>query len=137
MRGFAAVSDTRGRTRGVAPADDGSRTRGTKPRRIRMLRRGSLGMAAVVAVTAAIAVPALGTGSGASAPPAPSDQAMAASPFRPGLTGEQYYFVMPDRFADGNTANDAGGLTGGRTSTGFDPTDKGYYHGGDLQGITD
>ncbi|MEO7448183.1 MAG: alpha-amylase family glycosyl hydrolase, partial [Humibacillus sp.] len=33
-------------------------------------------------------------------------------------------------------ANDAGGLTGGRLQTGLDPTDKGFYHGGDLKGVT-
>ena len=41
---------------------------------------------------------------------------------------------MADRFANGSTANDRGGLTGGRLATGFDPTHKGFYHGGDLQG---
>ena len=36
--------------------------------------------------------------------------------------------------ANGSTANDAGGLTGGRLETGLDPTAKGFYHGGDLAG---
>ena len=40
---------------------------------------------------------------------------------------------MADRFANGDTANDTGGLTGDRLQTGFDPTDKGFYHGGDLE----
>ena len=43
---------------------------------------------------------------------------------------------MPDRYANGNKANDTGGLSGPRGKTGFDPTDTGYYHGGDLQGLT-
>ena len=43
---------------------------------------------------------------------------------------------MPDRYANGSTANDTGGLSGGRAATGFDPTDSGYYHGGDLVGLT-
>ena len=30
----------------------------------------------------------------------------------------------------------AAGSTGGRGATGFDPTDTGYYHGGDLKGLT-
>ena len=51
------------------------------------------------------------------------------------LTKEQFYFVMADRFANGDTANDAGGLTGDRLQTGYDPTDKGFYHGGDLAGL--
>jgi glycosidase len=42
---------------------------------------------------------------------------------------------MPDRYANGDAANDSGGLSGPRTRTGFDPTDTGYYHGGDLKGL--
>jgi glycosidase len=42
---------------------------------------------------------------------------------------------MPDRYANASTANDQGGLTGPRARTGFDPTDPGYYHGGDLAGL--
>ena len=44
---------------------------------------------------------------------------------------------MTDRFANGDTANDEGGLTGDRLATGFDPTDKGFYNGGDLAGLRD
>ena len=51
------------------------------------------------------------------------------------LTGENFYFVMADRFENGSTANDVGGLKGDRLVTGFDPTAKGFYHGGDLAGI--
>ena len=43
---------------------------------------------------------------------------------------------MTDRFANGSTANDQGGLTGSRLETGYDPTDKGFFHGGDLAGVT-
>jgi glycosidase len=51
---------------------------------------------------------------------------------------ERYYFVMTDRFANGDTSNDTGGLTPAddRLVTGYDPTDKGFYHGGDLKGLT-
>ena len=52
-------------------------------------------------------------------------------------TAEQYYFVLPDRFANGDTGNDKGDLTGDRLATGYDPTDKGFYHGGDLAGVID
>lgn len=52
------------------------------------------------------------------------------------LAGESIYFVMTDRFANGDPTNDSAGLTGGRTQTGFDPSDKAYYHGGDLKGLT-
>ncbi|WP_221402232.1 pullulanase-type alpha-1,6-glucosidase [Actinoplanes lutulentus] len=50
---------------------------------------------------------------------------------------EQYYFVLPDRFANGDKSNDKGKLSGDRLSTGYDPTDKGFYHGGDLKGVMD
>ncbi|MFI0239132.1 pullulanase-type alpha-1,6-glucosidase [Streptomyces sp. NPDC016845] len=73
----------------------------------------------------------------AATPPAPpSDAKLAAAPARHDLTREQYYFVLPDRFANGDTANDEGGLTGTRLATGYDPTDKGFYQGGDLKGLT-
>ena len=48
---------------------------------------------------------------------------------------EIVYFVLPDRFENGDTSNDNGGLEGGRLTTGFDPTHKGFYHGGDLKGL--
>ncbi|KQN06849.1 alpha-amylase family glycosyl hydrolase [Sphingomonas sp. Leaf25] len=49
---------------------------------------------------------------------------------------EVIYFVLPDRFENGDRANDRGGLTGDRLVTGYDPTAKGFYHGGDLKGLT-
>ncbi|OXY94301.1 pullulanase-type alpha-1,6-glucosidase [Streptomyces diastatochromogenes] len=69
-------------------------------------------------------------------PPPPSDARLAAQPARHDDTREQFYFVMPDRFANGDRSNDRGGLTGSRLSTGYDPTDKGFYQGGDLKGLT-
>lgn len=64
-----------------------------------------------------------------------ADDALVAAPVRQAGGDEQFYFVMTDRFANGSTANDQGGLTGDRLSTGFDPTDKGFYNGGDLAGL--
>jgi neopullulanase len=49
---------------------------------------------------------------------------------------EVIYFVLPDRFDNGDPSNDRGGLTGDRLVTGFEPTHKGFYHGGDLKGLT-
>jgi len=49
---------------------------------------------------------------------------------------EIVYFVLPDRFENGDATNDNGGLAGDRLATGFDPTHKGFYHGGDLKGLT-
>jgi glycosidase len=48
---------------------------------------------------------------------------------------EIVYFVLPDRFENGDAGNDRGGLAGDRLTTGFDPTHKGFYHGGDLKGL--
>ncbi|MEE6256925.1 pullulanase-type alpha-1,6-glucosidase [Plantactinospora sonchi] len=56
-------------------------------------------------------------------------------PTTDGGRAEQFYFVLPDRFANGDPGNDRGGLIGDRLSTGHDPTDKGFYHGGDLKGL--
>jgi glycosidase len=48
---------------------------------------------------------------------------------------EVIYFLLPDRFDNGDRGNDRGGLTGDRMRTGFDPAHKGFYHGGDLKGL--
>lgn len=64
-----------------------------------------------------------------------ADRALASPSLRQDLTKERFYFLMADRFANGNKANDAGGLTGDRLTTGLDPADKGFYHGGDLAGV--
>ncbi|MBW9122301.1 pullulanase-type alpha-1,6-glucosidase [Microbacterium trichothecenolyticum] len=63
------------------------------------------------------------------------DDALVAAPARQPGSQEQFYFVMTDRFANGDTANDQGALTGDRLTTGFDPTDKGFYNGGDIAGL--
>lgn len=49
---------------------------------------------------------------------------------------EVIYFLLTDRYENGDPSNDRGRLRGGRLATGFDPTDKGFYHGGDLKGLT-
>jgi glycosidase len=63
--------------------------------------------------------------------------AQAASTYLDRLPEDEIvYFVLPDRFANGDPVNDRGDLAGDRLSTGFDPTHKGFYHGGDLKGLT-
>ncbi|WP_326763091.1 pullulanase-type alpha-1,6-glucosidase [Streptomyces phaeochromogenes] len=96
--------------------------------------RGGVAAVAVAALAAALVQPLAAR---AATPPAPpSDAALAKTPARNDLTREQFYFVLPDRFANGDTSNDKGGLTGSRLETGYDPTDKGFYQGGDLKGLT-
>src|SRR5690606_22440986 len=75
-------------------------------------------------------------GLGADATPS-SDAALVAAPVREAGDGQNFYFVMTDRFANGDTTNDTGGIAGDRLATGFDPTDKGLYQGGDLAGLLD
>src|ERR1700686_4611248 len=48
---------------------------------------------------------------------------------------EVIYFLLPDRFENGDPSNDRGGLSGGRLTPGFDPTSTGFYHGGGLKGL--
>jgi len=43
--------------------------------------------------------------------------------------------VMADRFANGDQGNDRAGIAGDRLENGFDPTDKGFFHGGDIAGL--
>ena len=97
----------------------------------RLLRR-ALAPALLVALVAALLAPAAAT---AHRPGDRALSALAADSLRAPLTRERFYFVMPDRFANGDTANDRGGLQGPREVTGFDPTSKGWYHGGDLRGL--
>ena len=70
---------------------------------------------------AADAGPAAGAAPGAFRDRLPQDEVM--------------YFLLPDRFENGDVSNDRGGLSGGRLVTGFDPTSKAFYHGGDLKGV--
>jgi pullulanase-type alpha-1,6-glucosidase len=68
--------------------------------------------------------------------PPPEDADLIRAPVSdPVNQGEIFYFVMPDRFENGDPANDTGGLSGDALTTGFKPDDKGYYHGGDLAGL--
>ena len=62
---------------------------------------------------------------------------MSATDFRARLPEDEViYFVIPDRFENGDPSNDRGGLSGDRLTTGYDPTSKGFFHGGDLKGLT-
>ena len=93
------------------------------------------GLAVAVAVGPAVTLAGAGptTGSGSS----PTGVAAAAAPtgggssgsqglqakhsLRAPVTDENFYFVMADRFANGDTANDTGGSPAGRWITGSTP----------------
>jgi len=82
----------------------------------------------LLAMTALGALGALATAAFAAPAPAPYLQRKPQD--------EVIYFVLPDRFENGDTDNDHGGLKGGPLVDGFDPTRAGFYHGGDLKGVT-
>jgi len=56
--------------------------------------------------------------------------------FRSGIARDRIYFVMTDRYLNGNSSNDTGGETGSVSKTGFLPESISYFHGGDLAGLT-
>ena len=72
------------------------------------------------------------------APPAARSSlaSLAAADARSAIASQRIYFVMPDRYANGDPSNDPGGRPGSRVATGYDPADDGWYHGGDLKGLT-
>jgi glycosidase len=72
------------------------------------------------------------------------DAALVREPVRHPFVDEVLYFTIPDRFDDGNPANNCGDYAGtcraGGTQEevlahGYLPNQKGYYHGGDLEGL--
>ncbi|TXS50811.1 hypothetical protein, partial [Streptomyces sp. t39] len=81
----------------------------------------SAAAAALATATVAALVSALPAAAAPPPPAPPSDRSLAAEPARHDLTREQFYFVLPDRFANGDARNDRGGLTGSRLATGYDP----------------
>lgn len=54
---------------------------------------------------------------------------------------EVFYFVLPDRFYNGDTSNDLGAAANDKKRAvsrgGFNKSHKGMYHGGDLAGLTE
>jgi glycosidase len=66
---------------------------------------------------------------------APADAGVVAPMVHEAAETDVIYFVMTDRFANGDPANDTGGIDGGPLQHGFLPTDAGFYHGGDLPGL--
>jgi glycosidase len=88
-------------------------------------------------LAAVVLVGAAGSTSSAGPPTGTALEALSQLPSQSSLASQRIYFVMPDRYANGSTDNDTGGLSGPRTRTGFDPTDPAFYHGGDLPGLTE
>ncbi|WP_250033950.1 alpha-amylase family glycosyl hydrolase [Paractinoplanes maris] len=91
------------------------------------IRRKLAVLLSVVLAGGAISAPAAASGGGGGLP--------ARHSLRAPVTDENFYFVMADRFDNGSTANDQGGLGADPLVSGFDPTKKGFYNGGDLAGL--
>jgi alpha-amylase len=92
------------------------------------VRAAAVLFVATLAAWVAVAVPA-----------AADDRDRAQHSLRSPVTDERFYFVMADRFENGDTANDCAGVMPcdpeQRLQHGYDPAGRGWYHGGDLQGL--
>ena len=53
-----------------------------------------------------------------------------------GLAKDVIYFVMPDRYLNGDTSNDLAGGAAQDSTGGFNPKSTAFFHGGDLKGLT-
>jgi alpha-amylase len=88
--------------------------------------------AALVAVGVALIIAASAGTTPVAGPPVSLAQPVADS----SLASDRIYFVMTDRYANGDPSNDSAGLSGSRNITGYDPSSTGYWHGGDFKGLT-
>jgi glycosidase len=75
-----------------------------------------------------------------STPTAAEDQDLVRASFQHPIQDSQFYFVLPDRFENTDRNNDRGGYGTGDSDAdvlrhGFRPSNKAYYHGGDLKGV--
>ena len=112
-----------------------TRAASTSSTRRRVRRSVSCAIAAVAAI--ALGAGGAGAASDQARPPTGSElERLAQPPTYSPFASERIYFVLPDRYANGDPSNDLGGPTGPRSVTGYDPTDPGWYHGGDLAGLT-
>lgn len=64
--------------------------------------------------------------------------ALATDSARSSFASDSIYFVMTDRYKNGDPSNDLGGTgSSNRSISGFDAADPGWSHGGDLAGLSD
>jgi glycosidase len=106
---------------------------------VRAAAPGVLAAALIAATSASATTDLVSDRHKVSAPAPPSGavlEALAQPPRRSSIASQRIYFVMTDRYANGDPANDRGGRTGARGVTGFDPADTGWFHGGDFRGLT-
>ncbi len=102
-----------------------------------MRSRASRSVSAVAFAVALSVTLVSASGAGSAGPPSAAQVATLARPGAPsGLATDRIYFVMTDRYANGDPSNDTGGVSGGRDVTGYDPTSTAWFHGGDFKGLT-
>jgi pullulanase-type alpha-1,6-glucosidase len=74
----------------------------------------------------------------------PGDELLVRPVLQHPVQDQILYFTMPDRFANGNDSNNCGDYAGTCVENdtesnvlthGYLPSDRGYYHGGDLAGL--
>ena len=78
-----------------------------------------------------VALQPLGLRAGYSA----DDEDLVTPPVRQAGSDERFYFVMTDRFEDGDPTNNAAGLGSDPLTSGFDASNEGFYNGGDIAGL--
>src|SRR5215204_6086273 len=101
----------------------------------RVVRRCASFAALLGVALAALAGSSSGGGMAAPAPPSGALlESLSQPPARAAIASQRIYFVMTDRYRNGDPSNDTGGLGGGPSTNGFDPADIGFFHGGDFKG---
>lgn len=63
-----------------------------------------------------------------------ADDALVQQPVRQPGAGKNFYFVLVDRFNDGDPSNNYGDATTPEEG-GYNPSNTGYYFGGDIKGL--
>ncbi len=66
----------------------------------------------------------------------PIDPSLIKAPVSHPVQDEAFYFLLTDRFEDGDPSNNTGGIPGNEFDHGYLPTHKNFFHGGDLAGLT-
>ena len=54
---------------------------------------------------------------------------------RDAQSDESTYFIMTDRYSNGDPTNDLGGIDSSKYISGYSPSEIGWWHGGDFKGI--
>lgn len=108
-------------------------------RQVHCVSFGPFRLIAIIVIAMACCMPSNGTGN---EPDTKTNKATEYFPELPpfdqrSIQDDLIYFIITDRFNNGEPSNDRGGAEGDRLVHGFDPTDEKYYHGGDLKGVTD